>query len=170
MRCCSCWPARRFRVWCSRRGCRWPTWLSGRWRNEIARGTYKDIDIIVLSYALMLLYISCALSSGHWGAPGSSHSTRCTFPIHTKFMLGLSALLIVVCSLVVSVGVVSVLGLAVTPIISEVIPFLVLAIGIDNVFLLSQSFASVSRHALSSCSLDANVERGWYGHSAGCRE
>ena len=112
--------------------------------DEITRGTYKDIDIIILSYALMLLYISCALSSGHWGSPASSSSSRWTFPIHTKFLLGLSALLIVICSLVVSVGVVSVLGLAVTPIISEVIPFLVLAIGIDNVFLLSQSFARTS--------------------------
>ena len=115
--------------------------------DEIARGTYKDIDIIILSYALMLLYISCALSSGHWGKPASSSAastSRFTFPIHTKFLLGLSALLIVICSLVVSVGVVSVLGLAVTPIISEVIPFLVLAIGIDNVFLLSQSFARTS--------------------------
>ena len=116
--------------------------------DEITRGTYKDVDIIILSYALMLLYISCALSSGHWGRPSSSassaSSSRWTFPIHTKFLLGLSALLIVICSLMVSVGVVSVLGLAVTPIISEVIPFLVLAIGIDNVFLLSQSFARTS--------------------------
>ena len=116
--------------------------------DEITRGTYKDVDIVLLSYALMLLYISCALSSGHWGRPASTSastaSSRCTFPIHTKFLLGVSALVIVICSLVVSVGVVSVLGLSVTPIISEVIPFLVLAIGIDNVFLLSQSFARTS--------------------------
>ena len=105
--------------------------------DEISRGTYKDVDIIVLSYALMFLYISVALSSGAWGSPPSP---QLSFPVHTKVGLGLCAILIVVFSLVVSVGVVSVLGIAVTPIISEVIPFLVLAIGIDNVFLLSQAF------------------------------
>ena len=106
--------------------------------DEIKRGTYKDVNIILLSYALMFVYISCALSSGYWRTPPSSYSW--TFPLHTKIVLGLCALLIVVFSLIVSVGVVSMLGISVTPIISEVIPFLVLAIGIDNVFLLYQSF------------------------------
>ena len=105
--------------------------------DEISRGTYRDVDIIILSYALMFVYISFALSSGAWGGPPTP---QLTFTIQTKVGLGLCAILIVVFSLVVSVGVVSVLGIAVTPIISEVIPFLVLAIGIDNVFLLSQTF------------------------------
>ena len=114
--------------------------------DEIARGTYKDVGIIALSYLLMFVYISAALSSGQWGSPAPSAPpspyalVSCNVPLHTKVVLGLAALLIAVASLVISLGLVSAAGIALMPIIAEVIPFLVLAIGIDNVFLLSHSF------------------------------
>ena len=109
----------------------------------------------MLSYVVMFVYISAALSSGNWRSPPSSRMW--SFPLHTKCALGLGAMAIVVCSLVISVGLVSVAGVAVTPIISEVIPFLVLAIGIDNVFLLSQAFRRQPVHLSPAVRLERTL-------------
>lgn len=54
----------------------------------------------------------------------------------SKFMLGLFGILLVILSVSSSVGFFSLIGVKVTMIIAEVIPFLVLAVGVDNVFIL----------------------------------
>lgn len=54
----------------------------------------------------------------------------------SKFTLGLFGISLVVLSVSSSVGFFSLLGVKVTLIIAEVIPFLVLAVGVDNVFIL----------------------------------
>ena len=56
--------------------------------------------------------------------------------IGSKFTLGLFGIALVILSVASSVGLFSVLGIKVTLIIAEVIPFLVLAVGVDNVFIL----------------------------------
>ena len=56
--------------------------------------------------------------------------------VNSKFTLGLFGILVVLVSVASSVGLFSLLGVKVTLIIAEVIPFLVLAVGVDNVFLL----------------------------------
>jgi Niemann-Pick C1 protein len=56
--------------------------------------------------------------------------------VGSKFTLGLFAIILVILSVSSSVGMFSFLGVKVTLIIAEVIPFLVLAVGVDNVFLL----------------------------------
>lgn len=56
--------------------------------------------------------------------------------IDSKFTLGLFGIILVILSVSSSVGFFSFLGVKVTLIIAEVIPFLVLAVGVDNVFLL----------------------------------
>jgi Niemann-Pick C1 protein len=76
----------------------------------------------------MFLYVSVALGTIRWHG-------RSTI-VHTKFAIGLFGILIVLLSISASVGLFSLLGVKVTLIIAEVIPFLVLAIGVDNVFLL----------------------------------
>ncbi|GAA5842354.1 hypothetical protein JCM9279_005356 [Rhodotorula babjevae] len=57
--------------------------------------------------------------------------------VDSRFLLGLWGILIVLLSVSTSVAICSAAGVKVTLIIAEVIPFLVLAIGVDNVFLLS---------------------------------
>ncbi|GAA5926909.1 hypothetical protein JCM3775_007076 [Rhodotorula graminis] len=57
--------------------------------------------------------------------------------VDSRFLLGLWGILIVLLSVSTSVALCSAAGVKVTLIIAEVIPFLVLAIGVDNVFLLS---------------------------------
>ncbi|KAJ7781498.1 patched family-domain-containing protein, partial [Mycena metata] len=54
----------------------------------------------------------------------------------SKFMLGLFGISLVILSVSSSVGFFSLVGVKVTLIIAEVIPFLVLAVGVDNVFIL----------------------------------
>ncbi|KAF9485399.1 multidrug efflux transporter AcrB transmembrane domain-containing protein [Pholiota conissans] len=56
--------------------------------------------------------------------------------VGSKFTLGLFGILLVILSVSSSVGLFSFLGVKVTLIIAEVIPFLVLAVGVDNVFIL----------------------------------
>lgn len=56
--------------------------------------------------------------------------------IGSKVILGLFAISLVILSVSASVGLFSVLGVKATLIIAEVIPFLVLAVGVDNVFIL----------------------------------
>ncbi|KZT12544.1 multidrug efflux transporter AcrB transmembrane domain-containing protein [Laetiporus sulphureus 93-53] len=56
--------------------------------------------------------------------------------IDSKFTLGLFGIFLVLLSISTSVGFFSWVGVKVTLIIAEVIPFLVLAVGVDNVFIL----------------------------------
>lgn len=72
-----------------------------------------------------------------------SRSTPRLFPrlprslfVGSKFNLGLFGIFLVILSVSTSVGLFSLLGVKVTLIIAEVIPFLVLAVGVDNVFIL----------------------------------
>ena len=56
--------------------------------------------------------------------------------VNSRFSLGLFGIIIVLVAVSSSVGFFSLLGVRVTLIIAEVIPFLVLAVGVDNVFIL----------------------------------
>lgn len=64
--------------------------------------------------------------------------------VQSKFMLGVVGIIIVLLSVSASVGLCSALGIKVTLIIAEVIPFLVLAVGVDNIFLIVHEFGRVN--------------------------
>ena len=120
---------------------------------EINKSTNMDVKIVVLSYLAMLFYVALILGGGfsgrdeegvlaylrRWAANFprrlSPHLPRKVF-IGSKFMLGLFGICLVILSVASSVGFFSALGVKVTLIIAEVIPFLVLAVGVDNVFIL----------------------------------
>ena len=59
-----------------------------------------------------------------------------TYCVSSKFTLGLFGIVIVLCSVSCAVGIFSAMGVKVTLIIAEVIPFMLLAVGVDNIFLL----------------------------------
>lgn len=72
-----------------------------------------------------------------------SHDVPTIFPhlprslfVGSKVVLGLFSIFLVLFSISTAVGFFSLLGVRVTLIIAEVIPFLVLAVGVDNVFIL----------------------------------
>jgi Niemann-Pick C1 protein len=105
------------------------------------------LPALILSYCAMFLFLSFALGR--------------LFPIRdiyvfteTKFALGncsiaslvliirkgLGAVSLVLCSLAMSLGICSVIGIKETFLISLVIPFLLLAIGVDNIFILVDTY------------------------------
>ena len=140
---------------------------------ELNKSTNLDIKIVVLSYAVMFIYVSLTLGNGEVGPEeegiwGSLKTWAINFPrlfrrqesisssssfdapppprilprlprrlfVGSKFTLGLFGIALVILSVSSSVGLFSLLGVKVTLIIAEVIPFLVLAVGVDNVFIL----------------------------------
>ncbi|KAF7992769.1 hypothetical protein HCN44_005113 [Aphidius gifuensis] len=98
--------------------------------DELDRQTRSDIPIIMISYLTMFSYIGIVL--------GRLCSFKRLF-IESKFTLGLGGVLIVLASVASSVGIFGYVGISATLIILEVIPFLVLAVGVDNIFILVQT-------------------------------
>ncbi|XP_061653506.1 NPC intracellular cholesterol transporter 1 isoform X2 [Phyllopteryx taeniolatus] len=99
--------------------------------DEINRESNSDISTVVLSYAIMFVYISLAL--------GHIHSCR-RLPVDSKISLGIAGILIVLSSVASSLGIFSYFGIPLTLIVIEVIPFLVLAVGVDNIFIIVQTY------------------------------
>lgn len=66
-------------------------------------------------------------------------STQSRFFVDSKISLGLIGVVIVLASVFSSIGIMTLLGFDLTLIIMEVLPFLVLAVGVDNIFILVQA-------------------------------
>ena len=60
--------------------------------------------------------------------------------IESKITLGLGGVMIVLLSVAASIGTFGFIGVPATLIIFEIIPFLVLAVGVDNIFILVQTY------------------------------
>uniref|UniRef100_A0A2N9H7B2 SSD domain-containing protein n=1 Tax=Fagus sylvatica TaxID=28930 RepID=A0A2N9H7B2_FAGSY len=88
------------------------------------------IQLVKISYLVMFAYISLTLGD----TPRLS-----SFYISSKVLLGLSGVMLVMLSVLGSVGFFSAIGVKSTLIIMEVIPFLVLAVGVDNMCILVQA-------------------------------
>ncbi|KAF9170745.1 hypothetical protein BGX21_006734 [Mortierella sp. AD011] len=100
---------------------------------ELNKSSNTDVRTVILSYLVMFLYASLALGRFQ------TDSLR-RMVIDSKFTLGMSGIFIVLASISTSVGIFSFLGYKITLIIAEVIPFLVLAVGVDNIFILCHEF------------------------------
>ncbi|KAF2091368.1 multidrug efflux transporter AcrB transmembrane domain-containing protein [Saccharata proteae CBS 121410] len=119
---------------------------------ELNKSTNTDAKIVVISYIIMFLYASLALGSTTLTVKSLLHNPANAL-VQSKFMLGIVGILIVLMSVSASVGLFSAAGIKVTLIIAEVIPFLVLAVGVDNIFLIVHEFERVNlSHAESTVS------------------
>ncbi|CAF4566900.1 unnamed protein product [Rotaria sp. Silwood1] len=98
--------------------------------DEIERESKSDIKTVLISYLIMFLYIAIAL--------GRIRNIRHLF-VDMKVSLGIAGVALVTLSVWSSVGIFSYMKIPTTLIIFEVIPFLVLAVGVDNIFILTQS-------------------------------
>ncbi|KAL7026898.1 hypothetical protein ACKWTF_005220 [Chironomus riparius] len=98
--------------------------------DELDRGSRTDIITILFSYILMFVYI--AFSLGH-----ATEFKR--LMIDSKISLSLCGVIIVLASVIASSGFFGYCGVPATLIIFEVIPFLVLAVGVDNIFIMVQT-------------------------------
>ncbi|XP_042636184.1 NPC intracellular cholesterol transporter 1 [Orycteropus afer afer] len=116
--------------------------------DELHRESNSDVFTIVISYAVMFLYIAIALG----------HIESCSrLLVDSKISLGIAGILIVLSSVVCSLGIFSYIGIPLTLIVIEVIPFLVLAVGVDNIFILVQTYQRDER--LQEETLDQQVGR-----------
>ncbi|KAL8751749.1 MAG: hypothetical protein Q9184_005964 [Pyrenodesmia sp. 2 TL-2023] len=110
---------------------------------ELNKSTNTDARIVVVSYIIMFLYASLALGSTTLTVKSILHNPANAM-VQSKFSLGVVGILIVLMSVSASVGLFSACGIKVTLIIAEVIPFLVLAVGVDNIFLIVHEFERVN--------------------------
>lgn len=104
--------------------------------DELERMSHSDILTVIISYIIMFLYIALALG------PSNSLSQLLT---GTKITLGLGGVTIVLVSVFAAVGFYGYVGVPCTMLIVEVIPFLVLAVGVDNIFILVEAYAGLER-------------------------
>ena len=110
---------------------------------ELNESTNTDAKIVVISYVIMFLYASLALGSTTLSVKSILHNPANAL-VASKFTLGVIGIVIVLMSVSASVGLFSACGIKVTLIIAEVIPFLVLAVGVDNIFLIVHEFERVN--------------------------
>lgn len=103
--------------------------------DELDRQSQSDIVTVAVSYLIMFIYILLALGD-------INHCS--TVLVDARFTLGLVGVFVVLLSVVSSLGFFLFLGVPATLIIVEVIPFLVLAVGVDNIFILVQAFQASS--------------------------
>ncbi|KAJ6248437.1 npc intracellular cholesterol transporter 1 [Anaeramoeba flamelloides] len=101
-------------------------WAQRSIEDEIGRESKTDIPTIAISYVCMFVYVAIAL--------GGIHLVR------GKILLGFSGVILVLMSLVIAFGLCCYADVKISMVISEVIPFLILAIGVDNLFLITNAF------------------------------
>lgn len=93
----------------------------------------QNASIIVISYILMFVYVS--ISIGYFPSV-----------VHNRFLLGLSGIFVVIFALIMAIGITFYLDVPLTMISAEVVPFLILAIGVDNMFLISRAEKNIPAH------------------------
>ncbi|XP_054628697.1 NPC1-like intracellular cholesterol transporter 1 [Dunckerocampus dactyliophorus] len=94
--------------------------------DEINRTTAEDIPIFMISYAVIFVYIAVALGE---------YSSWRRILVDSKFLVGLGGILVVAWSVLASMGFYSWIGIPSSLVILQVVPFLVLAVGADNIFI-----------------------------------
>ncbi|XP_058050619.1 NPC1-like intracellular cholesterol transporter 1 [Ahaetulla prasina] len=94
--------------------------------DEVSRTTWEDLPIFAISYLVIFIYITVAL--------GEYSSCR-NILVDAKLSLALGGIVVVLGAVLSSLGFYSFVGLPSSLIIIEVVPFLVLAVGADNIFI-----------------------------------
>lgn len=110
---------------------------------ELNKSTNTDAKIIIISYIIMFLYASISLGSTTLSFRDLLNNPYVAL-VQSKFTLGIAGILIVLMSITASIGLFSWAGLKATLIIVDVIPFIVLAVGVDNIFLIVHEFERVN--------------------------
>ncbi|EPZ34489.1 Patched domain-containing protein [Rozella allomycis CSF55] len=106
---------------------------------ELNKNNSANLVAIILSYLIMFVYVQIAL--------GRFSTWKRVF-IDSRGLLAFGGIMIVGFSILISFSFFNAIRLKTTMIIAEVIPFLVLAIGVDNIFILVHMFDRTS-HNLS---------------------
>ncbi|XP_075158262.1 Niemann-Pick type C-1b [Haematobia irritans] len=105
---------------------------------ELSEG---EVSTVVISYAVMFLYVAIAL--------GKIRSCVHFFS-ESKIMLAVAGIVIVLASVLCSLGFWGYMGVVTTMLAIEVIPFLVLAVGVDNIFIMVHTYHRLQRNKYDS--------------------
>ncbi len=98
--------------------------------DNLSLQTSQNFGVVIASYSLMFLYISLAIG----------FIPSC---LHSRFLVGMAGILVVISCVIISMGLCSYIGVGMTMICTEVVPFLILAIGVDNMFIIMRSERTV---------------------------
>ncbi|XP_072489852.1 NPC1-like intracellular cholesterol transporter 1 [Notamacropus eugenii] len=104
--------------------------------DEISRTTVEDVPVFASSYFIVFLYISLALGR---------YSSCSRILVDSKVTLGLGGILVVLGSVLSSMGFFSYLRIPSSMVIIQVVPFLVLAVGADNIFIFVLEYQRLPR-------------------------
>ncbi|EGW08630.1 NPC1-like intracellular cholesterol transporter 1 [Cricetulus griseus] len=104
--------------------------------DEINRTTIQDLPVFAISYIIVFLYISLALGS---------YSRWSRVVVDSKATLGLGGVAVVLGAVVAAMGFYSYLGVPSSLVIIQVVPFLVLAVGADNIFIFVLEYQRLPR-------------------------
>ena len=106
--------------------------------DELDRETKADIKIIAISYVAMFFYLTITLGKY------SSLNLKVII-LEMKIFLAMAGVFLVILSVFSSGGFFASIGIPSTLITFEVIPFLLLAVGVDNVYILVQTYQNDER-------------------------
>ncbi|CAH6995903.1 NPC1-like intracellular cholesterol transporter 1 [Phodopus roborovskii] len=104
--------------------------------DEINRTTIQDLPVFAISYIIVFLYISLALGS---------YSKWKRVAVDSKATLGLGGVAVVLGAVIAAMGFYSYLGVPSSLVIIQVVPFLVLAVGADNIFIFVLEYQRLPR-------------------------
>uniref|UniRef100_I3MT02 NPC1 like intracellular cholesterol transporter 1 n=2 Tax=Ictidomys tridecemlineatus TaxID=43179 RepID=I3MT02_ICTTR len=104
--------------------------------DEINRTTVKDLPVFAISYIVIFAYISLALGS---------YSNWKRVVVESKATLGLGGVVIVLGAVTAAMGFFAYLGIPSSLVILQVVPFLVLAVGADNIFIFVLEYQRLPR-------------------------
>lgn len=96
----------------------------------------NEVPTVVISYLVMFIYAAIAL--------GRIRSCR-YFLRESKIVLAIGGIFIVLASVVCSLGFWGYMNVKTTMLAIEVIPFLVLAVGVDNIFIIVHTYSRLNR-------------------------
>jgi Niemann-Pick C1 protein len=120
------------------------SYMAGRSVQDSLSTEAKDNAwIVAVSYAAMFVYVAVAL-----GTPLDR--------VKSRYKLAATGIVIVLSSLCIAIGLLSAMGLKTTLIVWEVVPFLALAIGVDNMFIITRQFDRVCANNSSNSSNTSN--------------
>jgi Niemann-Pick C1 protein len=112
--------------------------------DELGRELFAGTNILVGAYLAMFLYVSLSLGD-YFPLKNISQIF-----VKTKFLLGLAGVVVVLCSIIITYGLCALAGVKASLVVNQVLPFLILAIGVDNVFILSNTYQSLGNMAYMS--------------------
>ena len=118
--------------------------------DELQRQSEGDAVTVTISYFIMFLYVATSL--------GQTTGLR-SLCIQSKILIAFFGTFMVFLEVIMSVGLWSFFGIPLTLIVVEVVPFLVLAVGVDNIFIIVQNYQREMPTDLKNDTVEKQIAR-----------